>query len=66
MKIQIPTQKKNRPRPAVPTVALTDEAYDVLAELASEYDLSMRILASSIILGAYEHIEIEREGAKHE
>ncbi len=66
MKIQIPTKKRNRPRPAVPTVALTDEAYDALAELAAKYELSMRVLASAIIMGAHEHIEIEREGAKHE
>ena len=66
MKIQIPTNKRNRPRPAVPTVALTNEAYDVLAELASEYDTSMRLLASAIIINAHECIEIEKEGYKIE
>lgn len=62
MKIQLPSKKHNRPRPAIPTVALTDEAYDVLAEMAGTYDTSMRMLASAIILNAYEHIEIEKEG----
>ena len=66
MKIQIPTKKRNRPRPTVPTVALTDEAYDVLAELAADYDTSMRVLASAIIMSAHESIEIEKEGNKHE
>ena len=66
MKIQIPTQKKNRPRPAIPTVALTDEAYDALAALSSEYNVSMRTLASAIIIGARENIVIEKEGADFE
>lgn len=66
MKIQIPTKNRNRPRPAVPTVALTDEAYDVLSELAAEYDTSMRLLASAIIMNAHECIEIEKEGYTHE
>ena len=66
MKIQIPSKKRNRPRPAIPTVALTDEAYDVLAELAADYDTSMRVLASAIIMSAHESIEIEKEGNKHE
>ena len=64
MKIQIPSKKRNRPRPAIPTVALTDEAYDVLASLAADYDTSMRLLASAIIMSAHENIEIEREGGK--
>ena len=66
MKIQIPAKKRNRPRPTVPTVALTDEAYDVLAELAADYDTSMRVLASAIIMSAHESIEVEKEGNKHE
>lgn len=66
MKIQIPNKKHNRPRPAIPTVALTNEAYDVLAELAANYDTSMRVLASAIIMSAHESIEIEKEGNKHE
>ena len=66
MKIQIPSKKRNRPRPAIPTVALTDEAYDVLSELAATYNTSMRVLASAIIMSAHESIEIEKEGNKHE
>ncbi len=65
MKIQIPDKQRNRPRPAVPTVALTDEAYDVLAELSANYDTSMRVLASAIIMSAYGNIEIEKGGSTH-
>ena len=64
MKIQIPSQIKNRPRPAIPTVALTDEAYDALAALSSEYNVSMRTLASAIITSAHENIEIEKVGGE--
>lgn len=62
MKILIPNNKPRRPRPEIPTVSLTDEAYDVLVDLAYEHNTSMRKLASAIILGAYQHIEIEKEG----
>ena len=65
MKILIPSNKPQRPRPDIPTVSLTDEAYDILVELSHEYNTSMRRLASAIIVGAYENIEIEKEGAKH-
>lgn len=65
MKIQIPGKQRNRPRPSVPTVALTNEAYDALAELSCNYDTSMRMLASAIIMSAYENIEIEKEGGRH-
>ena len=63
MKIQIPDKQRNRPRPMVPTVALTDEAYDALAELSANYDTSMRMLASAIIMNAYKDIEIEKGGS---
>lgn len=65
MKITIPNNRVPRPRPNIPTVSLTDEAYDILVDLSHEYNISMRRLASAIIVGAYEHIEIEKEGNKH-
>ena len=65
MKILIPNNKPKRPRPAIPTVSLTDDAYDALMDLAYEHNTSMRKLASAIILGACEHIEIEKEGGSH-
>lgn len=65
MKITIPNNRPQRPRPDIPTVSLTDEAYDVLVELSHEYNVSMRRLASAIIVGAYENIEIEKEGVRH-
>lgn len=65
MKITIPSNKAPRPRPDIPTVSLTDEAYDVLVELSHEYNVSMRKLASAIIVGAYENIEIEKEDGKN-
>lgn len=65
MKITIPNNRTPRPRPEVPTVSLSDEAYDVLVELSYKYNVSMRRLASAIIVGAYENIEIEKEGSRH-
>lgn len=61
MKILLPNDRQRRPRPEIPTVSLTNEAYDVLVDLSHQYDTSMRKLASAIILNAYEHIEIEKE-----
>jgi hypothetical protein len=65
MKIKIPDNQVPRPRPMVPTVSLTDEAYDILMDLSTEYDVSMRKLASAIIVGAYGNIEIEKGGSAH-
>lgn len=50
----------------VPTVSLTDEAYDILMDLSTEYNISMRRLASAIIVGAYGNIEIEKGGSTHD
>lgn len=69
MKVLIRSKKRNRKRPATPTVALTDDAYDALIELSGFYDTSMRELASAIIVSAYQNIEnidIEKEDNLHE
>ena len=66
MKITIPNNRPVRPRPEVPTVSLTDEAYDILMDLSTEYNISMRRLASAIIVGAYGNIEIEKGGSAHD
>ena len=59
MKINISTKKPDRPKPATPSVSLTHEAYDSLMELSVKYNISMRKLASEVIMKALENIEIE-------
>ena len=63
MKLTI-SQKKmpERPRPTFPTVHLTDEAYDVLNELSMKHNISMRQLASNIIIQVGPTLEIEQGG----
>lgn len=62
MKIKISSGKPSRPKPDVPSVSLTHEAYDALMELSVKHNVSMRKLASEIIMSALDNIEIEREG----
>lgn len=69
MKVVIPSKNRNRKRPATPTVALTDDAYDALIELSDIYSTSMRELASAIIVTAHKNIEsleIEKEDDSNE
>ena len=63
MKINI-SQKKTPgcPRPTFPSVHLTDEAYDVLNDLSAKHNISMRQLASAIIVSAGPDIEIDQGG----
>lgn len=59
MKIKIHPSVPNRIRPATPTVVLTDEAYDALFELSCKHNVSMRQLASALIVqAAAEGLEI--------
>lgn len=64
MKINIPTNRPARPRPSVPSVNLTDEAYDSLYELSVKTNISMRQLASAIIVQAKDNLEIVKGGGK--
>ena len=50
MEIKIPTSTVKRIRPKTPTVVLTDEAYDALLEMSCKHNVSMRQLASAIIV----------------
>lgn len=62
MKISISNKTQERPRPVVPSVSLTFEAYDALLALSTKHNISMRRLASEIIMSALDNIEIERVG----
>ena len=64
MKISIPQNRPTRPRPSVPSVNLTDEAYDALYELSIKNNISMRRLASAIIIEARDNLEIVRGGGE--
>ena len=59
MKIKISSGKQSRPKPETPSVSLTHEAYDALMELSVKHNISMRKLASEIIMNALENIEID-------
>lgn len=55
MKIHITPEK---PRPTQPAVALSQEAYAALLELSDKHNVSMRKLASEIILKACDNLEV--------
>ena len=63
MKLKLPQQATpNRVRPLTPTVVLTNEAYDALLDMSNKHDVSMRQLASAIIIqSAKEGIEIDAD-----
>lgn len=50
MKLKISSKKPDRPKPATPSVSLSHEAYDKLMELSVQHNVSMRKLASEIIM----------------
>lgn len=56
MKIHIKTEA---PRPTTPAVALSQEAYAALLAASDKHNISMRKLASKIILKACEDLEVE-------
>lgn len=68
MRIKLPPDVvRGRIRPATPTVVLTDEAYDALLEMSDNSNVSMRQLASAIIIQAAEDgIEIAEGALKNE
>lgn len=68
MKLKLPPDVvRGRIRPATPTVVLTDEAYDALFKMSCDYNVSMRQLASAIIIhAATEGIEIKEGVIKNE
>lgn len=59
MKISISNKKPDRPKPATPSVSLSHEAYDKLMELSVQHNVSMRKLASEIIMQAIADLKIE-------
>lgn len=62
MKIKISNKKPQRPRPEAPSVSLTVEAYDALMALSVQHKVSMRKLASEVIMQAIEDLNVEVEG----
>lgn len=69
MKIHISEDmiRRRTPRPTQPAVSLSDEAYTALLALSDKYNVSMRKLASAIILEACNGtLQITEEGAAHE
>ena len=67
MKIHISDDSYHpRTRPAQPAVSLSHDAYDKLIALSSKHNISMRKLASAIILEACDHLVIEKAGVMHE
>lgn len=63
MVLKIPPVSPRRIRPSTPTVVLTDEAYDALFKLSCVHNVSMRQLASAMIIQAAEDgVEIIEKG----
>ena len=61
MKIHI-TEGKRVPRPVHPVVSLSDEAYAALLAQSDKHNISMRKLASAIILEVCGELEVEKRG----
>lgn len=68
MKIHITEDMIRKPgkRPTQPAVSLSDEAYDALLSLSDKLNVSMRKLASMIVLEACKNLESEKVGAANE
>lgn len=60
MKIHISEDmiRRRTPRPTQPAVSLSDEAYAALLSLSDKHNVSMRKLASAIILEACNSMEV--------
>ena len=58
MKIHI-VNDKQAPRPTQPAVSLSTEAYEALLAQSDKHNVSMRKLASEIILNACSDLEVE-------
>ena len=61
MKINI-TSVKRVPRPTQPSVSLSQDAYIALLDMSDKHNISMRRLASEIILQACKNLEVEKSG----
>jgi hypothetical protein len=61
MKIHISADKR-APRPTQPAVSLSDEAYEALLALSDKHNISMRKLASAIILEVCGKLEVTTDG----
>ena len=62
-KIHLPGKKLEKLRPGQqPVIRLTPEAYDALMEITNESSLSVKMVASEIILQSRECIVYDREG----
>lgn len=68
MKIHITedAMRRRAPRPTQPAVSLSDEAYEALLALSDAHNVSMRKLASMIIVEACKTLEIEKVGVDDE
>ena len=51
-------RKRQAPRPTQPAVSLSDQAYAALLAMSDKHNVSMRKLASTIILKACENLEV--------
>ena len=58
MKLEMPPTTPRHIRPSTPTVVLTNEAYDALLDLSCKHNVSMRQLASQIIVQASKDLEV--------
>ncbi len=60
MKINIPesAMRRKTPRPTQPAVSLSDEAYDALLTLSDKHRISMRKLASMLIMESVKNLEV--------
>ena len=67
MVIKLSPTTPRRIRPSTPTVVLTDEAYDALFQMSCKHNVSMRQLASAMIVQAsIDGIEVEKGDEKNE
>lgn len=60
-KIHIPARKKQPVRDSHPVIKLTPEAYNALVEIYNESQLSMKQIASTIIMQSLDRIVYDKE-----
>lgn len=61
-KIHIPARKRQLINEGQPVVKLTPEAYNALVEIYNESQLSIKQIASTIILQSMDRIVYDKEG----